>query len=227
MERLFSVLLDLLLPQPCAACSVAPGPLCGDCLRLLERRPRQCAPRPGCPPVWAAGPYSGVDRRVLLAFKEGGADALAAPLGARLAAVYAVTGWSGPDTLLVPVPGRGPPWRRSRPVDRLAAVCLERSAGAGRVARLLRYRRRARPQVGLGRDERLTNRRGAFVADPGAVGGPVRSGLRAVVVDDVLTTGATVAEAARALRDAGVPVVGAVVLAERGWWDGGSPGAGP
>ncbi|MEV2273961.1 phosphoribosyltransferase family protein [Nocardiopsis sp. NPDC049922] len=226
LERLFAVLLDLLLPQPCAACSGTPGPLCGDCRTLLERRPRQCAPRPGCPPVWAAGPYAGLDRRVLLAFKEGGVDALAAPLGARLAAVYAATGWSGPDTLLVPVPGRGPPWRRSGPVDRLAGVCLERSGGAGWVVPLLRYRRRARPQVGLGRAERLTNRRGAFAADPGAVGGGVGPGLRAVVVDDVLTTGATVAEATRALRSAGVPVAGAVVLAERGWWDSGSPDRG-
>ncbi|MFI6574407.1 ComF family protein [Nocardiopsis sp. NPDC050513] len=213
LERLFAVLLDLLLPQPCAACSAAPGPLCGDCRALLERRPRQCTPRPGCPSVWAAGPYAGIDRRVLLAFKEGGVDALAAPLGARLAAVYAATGWSGPDTLLVPVPGRGPPWR-SGPVERLAAVCLERSADAGRVVPLLRYRRRARRQVGLGRAERLANRRGAFVVDRGAVGGA--GPFRAVVVDDVLTTGATVAEAVRALRAAGVAVAGAVVVAERG-----------
>ncbi|MCY9785558.1 ComF family protein [Nocardiopsis sp. EMB25] len=218
--RLFAALLDLLLPQPCVACAVASGPLCGDCLALLDRRPRRCAPRPGCPPVWAAGPYAGYDRRVLLAYKEGGADALTGPLGGRLAAVYAATGWAGPDTLLVPIPGRGPPWHRGGPVARLADACLDRSGHVGRVAPLLRYRRRARPQVGLGRAERLVNRVGVFTAVTGSVGlGDVGTGAlaghRAVVVDDVLTTGATVAEAARALRCAGVPVVGAVVLAER------------
>ncbi|WP_116244910.1 ComF family protein [Nocardiopsis sp. FIRDI 009] len=218
--RLFAALLDLLLPQPCVACAVEPGPLCGDCLALLDRRPRRCAPRPGCPPIWAAGPYAGYDRRVLLAYKEGGADVLAGPLGGRLAAVYAATGWAGPDTLLVPVPGRGPPWHRGGPVARLAEACLDRSGRSGRLAPLLRYRCRSRPQVGLGRAERLVNRVGVFVADPGSagprdVGSEGMAGLRAVVVDDVLTTGATVAEATRALRRADVPVVGAVVLAER------------
>nr|WP_073704391.1 phosphoribosyltransferase family protein [Nocardiopsis sp. TSRI0078] len=217
---MLAALLDLLLPHPCAGCAGPSGPLCGDCLAVLERRPLRCAPRPGCPPVWAAGPYAGHHRRVLLAYKEGGADALAAPLGERLAAAYTASGLAAPGTLLVPVPGRGPPRDPRAPVTRLALTCLADAGGAdaGRVVPLLRYRGRRRRQAGLGRAERLANRAGAFVADlPGA--GAAESGAApggaAVVVDDVLTTGATVAEAARALRARGIRVAGAVVLAER------------
>lgn len=214
LRRPFAALLELLLPQPCAGCSGPSGPLCPACWRVLDRRPRRCRPRPGCPPVWAAGPHAGYNRRVLLAYKEGGMHALATPLGERLAATYAASGWPAPGALLVPVPGRGPQYPRRGPVRRLSEVCLARAGGAaaGRVAPLLRYRCRARRQVGLGRAERLANRAGVFsvTPEPRGAGGAV-----AVVVDDVLTTGATIAEATRALRAAGVRVVGAIVLADR------------
>ncbi|NKY97518.1 ComF family protein [Nocardiopsis alborubida] len=222
LRWILGALLDLLLPQPCAACAGPSGPLCADCLTALRRRPHRCAPRPGCPPVWAAGPYAGRHRRVLLTYKEGGADALAAPLGGWLTAAYTASGLARPDTLLVPVPGRGPPGDPRAPVTRLARACLAEAggAGAGRVAPLLRHRSRSRRQAGLGRAERLANRAGTLVADrplpraPAAVPGTGAGGV-AVVVDDVLTTGATVAEATRALRARGIAVAGAVVLLER------------
>ncbi|USY19094.1 ComF family protein [Nocardiopsis exhalans] len=273
VRRLLSVLLDplleLLLPRPCAGCAGPGGPLCTGCHAVLERRPHRARPRERCPPVWAAGPYSGYHRRVLLAYKEHGDEQLTAPLGERLACAYRASGWAAPDTLLVPVPGRGPSARHG-PVLRLARACahLAGESVTGGVAPVLRYRRGARRQVGLGRAQRLANRVGAFTAAPGPVrarrglgkrgarvlGGagpeatgsvregveravPVRGapgrrgggrrgtgrgernrwelhGRRVVVVDDVLTTGATVAEAARALREEGATVVGALVLAE-------------
>lgn len=214
LRRPLAALLDLLLPQPCAGCAGPTGPLCSACAAVLNRRPRRCPPRAGCPPVWAAGPHAGYDRRILLAYKEGGTGSLAGPLGERLAATYTASGWSAPDTLLVPVPGRGSQYRRHGPVPRLAEACLSSAGGAaaGRVAPLLRYQRRARRQVGLGRTARLANRAGVFGA------GPVprwARGAVTVVVDDVLTTGATIAEATRALRASGMRVAGAVVLADR------------
>lgn len=222
LPKVLAALLDLLLPQPCAGCASSSGPLCADCLAVLEHRPHRCAPRAGCPPVWAAGPYAGRHRRVLLAYKVDGSDGLATALGGRLAAAYTASGLAAPDTLLVPVPGRGPPHDPQAPVARLARSCLARVGGAeaGRVVPLLRYRNRPRRQAGLSRTERFANREGAFVADgpPGRGIGAV-SGMGArgavVVVDDVLTTGATVAEASRALRAAGVEVAGAVAFAER------------
>ena len=212
LRRLCAAFLELLLPHPCAGCAGPDGPLCTECRRLLQRRPRRCAPRPGCPPMWAAGPHGGHDRRVLLAFKEGGADALAVPLGERLARVYTASGWSSPNTLLVPVPGRGSP-SGTGPVTRLVESCLAASGGveAGRTAPLLHHRGRTGRQVGLGRAERLRNRTGEFVSGrmPACA-----EGMPAVVVDDVVTTGATIAEAVRALRAAKIRVVGAIVLNE-------------
>ena len=162
--------------------------------------------------MWAAGPHGGHDRKVLLAFKEGGADALAVPLGERLARVYTASGWSSPNTLLVPVPGRGSP-SGTGPVTRLVESCLAASGGveAGRTAPLLHHRGRTGRQVGLGRAERLRNRTGEFVLGrmPACT-----EGMPAVVVDDVVTTGATIAEAVRALRAAKIRVVGAIVLNE-------------
>lgn len=219
---MLAALLDLILPHPCAGCSGPSGPLCADCAAVLWRRPHRCAPRPGCPPVWAAGPYAGRHRRVLLAYKEGGADALAEPLGRRLAAAYAASGLVGPGTLLVPVPGRGPARDPGGPLVRLAHACAADAGGAhaGRIVPLLRHRDRPRRQTGLGRTERRANRVGAFTVDrpygavPGAAPGGRCEGT-AVVVDDVLTTGATVAEATRALRSRGISVAGAIVLLER------------
>ena len=213
LARVRDALLDLLLPRPCPGCAGPAGdggPLCRTCRDALVLRPHRCAPRPGCPPTWAAGPYAGLHRRVLLAYKEGD-DTLARVWGERLAAVCEASGLVGADTLLVPVPGRGPPDDPRAPVARVAAVAGDRCRG-GAPLPLLRYRGRVRRQAGLGRRERLANRAGAFRA------GPVPAwavGRRAVVVDDVVTTGATLAEAARALRAAGLCVAGAVVLTER------------
>lgn len=208
---------DLVLGERCAGCGGAEGPLCHDCADVLDRRPHQCRPRPGCPPVWAGGPYAGRDRSVLLAFKNHGARALARPLGRRLAAVYAASGWLGPGTVLVPVPARASSARRRGhdPVPVLARAGIRQAGGAaaGRVLDLLEHRRAARPQVGLGRRERRENLRGALAVRPRA--GPLQ-GTDTVIVDDVLTTGATVADAARALREAGAHVLGAVVVVERG-----------
>ena len=214
LYALLVALLDLLLPRRCAGCAGPRGPLCSDCRASMARGPRPCVPRRGCPPVWAAGGHAGRERRVLLTYKEHGDPRLAEVLGERLTTALRASGRAGPDVLLVPVPGRWGDRSRDGPVARLARECA-RNAGTGYVrgtARLLRYRYAARPQVGLGRAERLANRAGAFVARPLP---PELSGCAVVVVDDVLTTGATLAEASRALRAEGVPVLGAVVLAER------------
>ncbi|MGQ4268410.1 ComF family protein [Nocardiopsis changdeensis] len=213
LVRIRDALLDLLLPRACPGCAGPAGggaPLCPMCRDALVRRPHRCAPRPGCPPVWAAGPYAGLHRRVLLAYKEGD-DALARVWGGRLAAVCEASGLVGADTLLVPIPGRGPPHDPRAPVARLAAAACGEHRG-GTLLPLLRHRGRVRRQAGLGRRERLANRAGAFRADPVPAWA---AGRRAVVVDDVVTTGATLAEATRALRAAGLRVAGAVVLAER------------
>ncbi|MFE1170233.1 phosphoribosyltransferase family protein [Nocardiopsis sp. NPDC058789] len=163
---LLDPLVELVLRRDCAGCSDPGDPLCVRCRTLLtDHRPRQARGRR--PPVWTAGPYAGRHRRVLLAFKHRGEHRLTRFLGERLAVAYRASGWAAPDTLLVPVPGRGG-WSGRGAVLRLALACAHEAgptATAG-VAPVLRYARRARPQVGLCRADRLVNRRGVFSAAP-------------------------------------------------------------
>ncbi|MDT0301611.1 ComF family protein [Streptomonospora wellingtoniae] len=211
----FEGLLGLLLGDHCAGCARPGGRLCPDCARALGTRPRPCRRRAGCPLVWAVGAYTGLERTALLAFKEQGARGLAVPLGARLAGAVAAAAACHPDALLVPVPAR-PAALRTRGYDPvlLMARAAERRCAAVRLPPepVLAHRRRVRDQVGLDRDRRRANLAGALeVRAPAAA-----AGRRVVLVDDVVTTGATLAEAARALRGAGAAVVGGAVLAERG-----------
>lgn len=213
-----SALADLVLEQHCAGCGGLDGPLCAACREVVDRGPWRCPARLGCPPVWAAGAYTGRGRAVLLAFKNGGYRALAEPLSRGLAAAVRAAAPTAERISLVPVPGRRSAVRKRgydpvRTVGAAAAVRLRAQGVAARVVCPLRYSRPTRDQVGLGAAARWVNLSGAMRARwPGkspAVGDAV------VVVDDVLTTGATLAEAARALTAAGIRVAGAAVVAER------------
>lgn len=215
--------LDLLLPRRCAGCGGAggrgPGALCAGCTTLLRGLPRSYGPSPappGLPRCWSATDYAGVARRVILAYKERGRTALAAPLAACLAGVAeaALRGRTG-RVVLVPVPSARAA-RRARghdPVGALAARTARLLAARGRpavAAPVLGQRRRVADQAGLGAASRAANLRGAFRA-----AGPVPPGL-CVLVDDVVTTGATLAEAARALGEAGArPALAITVAATR------------
>lgn len=170
----------------------------------------------GLPPVAAAGLYSDELRRLLLAAKERNALGLLPLLGDRLAAAVAWTilegEWGGGPVVLVPVPS-APSVVAERGVDltsafaRAAAARL-RSAGLdARAARRLRQARRPRDQSGLSRSDRLHNLAGAFRFAGRAPAGNV------LVVDDIVTTGATLAEAVRACAAAGVEPIGAATVA--------------
>jgi predicted amidophosphoribosyltransferase len=228
-------LADLVLPRICGGCGVPGAVLCGSCRRLLTR-PRLAQPRrhpPGFPPTVAAGAYAGPVRPAVLAFKEHGRAELAGPLGTALAlAVAAVLdglpeprGRAGP-VLLVPVPSSAAAVRhRGRDhVRELADVASAELRGAGvpaRTARLLGRvsGRRVRDSAGLDVLERRANLAGRFRALPPRTALP--QGSRLVLVDDVVTSGATLTEAARALRAApdvscpraDTPVLAAVVAA--------------
>ncbi|HEV7872366.1 MAG TPA: ComF family protein [Modestobacter sp.] len=206
-------LADLVLPRVCGGCGVPGAVLCGSCRRLLTR-PRLAQPRrhpPGFPPTVAAGAYAGPVRPAVLAFKEHGRAELAGPLGTALAlAVAAVLdglpeppAGSGP-VLLVPVPSSAAAVRhRGRDhVRELADVAGAELCAAGVPARTVRLLgrvsgRRVRDSAGLGAVERRANLAGRFRALPLRAALP--PGSRLVLVDDVVTSGATLTEAARAL----------------------------
>ncbi|GAA1932421.1 hypothetical protein GCM10009716_44540 [Streptomyces sodiiphilus] len=222
----------LVLPAVCAGCGAPPVVLCEHCRGELSGKPaREVRPVPapaGLPPVYAAAHYADQPRAVLLAHKERGALPLAAALGDALAnGVRAAAGASrGGPLWLVPVPSaRSAVARRGHDaVRRMALAAAGRLRGEGvpcRVLPLLRQRRPVLDQAGLTAVQRLANLTGALEA---SVGGLPDDGV-VVLVDDILTTGASLAEAARAVRAAGGrPAAAAVVAAVAAAPRGGRPG---
>jgi ComF family protein len=205
-------LLDLLLPPACAGCGGYGLLLCDACLASLRplshARGQFSAPDPGMVVgdalilALAAFEHSGVIRRALQRLKYGGAGRLAAPLAqASTPSLHELLAITGPAPL-VPVPVH-PARLRQRGYNQAAllAAVLGRDARLP-VADLLVRRRATTRQHGLNRAARLHNLRGAFDVRNGMVVPPT-----AIVVDDILTTSATLEACAIALRSAGAAQV--------------------
>jgi ComF family protein len=193
--------LDLLLAPRCAGCGGAGSWLCLSCRDLCE------PVRHGG--VTAAGTYGGSLREAIHRFKYGGERALASELGALVAACVARDLATGVALDLIVPAVLHRDRARARGYDQarlLAEVIAERTGLPLRVP--LRRIRHARPQVELDRSARAENVRGAFVAEAGSL-----HGARVALVDDVATTGATIAAATGALRAAGAREVRAYVVA--------------
>jgi predicted amidophosphoribosyltransferase len=194
--------LAILLPVECAGCSAPDRGLCPECAAELVAEPGVRAV--GTVRVWTGLRYERVVRRVILALKEEGrtdvARALARPLGA---AIDRALDEAAPGSELLPVPTSRAAYRR-RGYDPVRLL-LRRSGYGG--ARVLRVARASGAQKALGLAGRAANRAGSFVATHRL------DGRSFVLVDDVLTSGATIAEAARAVEAAGGAVAGAATLA--------------
>ncbi len=201
---LLAALADLVQPVRCVACGSTSGALCAGCLPQLPAfRSRD---------AWAAAPYDGAVRTALLAYKERGRRDLAAVLGGLLArSVTAALGANRDPpgrVVLMSVPSaRSVAATRGgdhvlRLARRAAPACGARVAGDA-----LTLTRAVHDSAGLTAEQRVRNLGGAMAARP------ARPGLVAVLVDDIVTTGATLHEAHRALAAAGWPVLGAAVVA--------------
>ena len=228
LRSVLAALADLVVPEECVACAVPGAVLCRPCRRQLSGVARLVWPTPapsGLPPPYGVSDYSGVARAAILAHKEEGCFSLARPLGQALAAsirVAAAAGDAGGPLVLVPVPSSRAAVRRRGhdPLLRIAQVAARvlRAEGVDvGIARVLTIRRRVADQAGLGATQRAVNLAGALTVAPRprhhwgwAAREPPH---RCLLVDDVVTTGSTLAEAARALRAADVEVSAAAVVA--------------
>jgi ComF family protein len=196
--------LALLLPVECAGCGQADRAVCADCRAAL--RPEPSSRRlPDGTPVFSGLDYDGVAREVILAFKEQGRPELTRVLAPALAAAVVEAGTTldllGAEVVAVPASRRA---RRRRGFDPVPALVSR--AGLDR-ARVFAPARQHTAQKTLSVDERAANLDGVFEVTATV------TGRRFLLVDDVVTTGATLSAAAAALRSAGAEVLAAAVVA--------------
>ncbi len=215
LERGLSALpLGWLLGSPCPLCRKLP-PLsevtgtafCLACEQRLQLSPEGLL---GQRPLawWSSGNYGGTLRQLLLDMKLRPRPQLVAallkPLQPPLAALAAAQ--VGPAPLLVPIPS----WKRhGNPIPPLICSSLEKQLGLRRADLL----ERSHPVLGqhhLSRRLRQANQHGAFRCQPA---GERRRRRPVLIVDDILTTGATALNGALCLKAAGWPVLGLVCLA--------------
>lgn len=214
LARHFAPVVDVLYPPRCPACGVAivsQEGLCSDCWGTLEV-PAQTDRADGAVPVYAASYYNDTSRRLVLSYKHGGRIALARLL-ARLMAVRMPEPPSGAMLpLLVPVPlHRWRLWQRGFNQAALLARELERSGKGEAALDVLIRPRRTRSLGGLGRESRDRVLADAIRLNPARAQG--LAGRDVVIVDDVLTSGATSRACIAALSGAGAASIAVACFA--------------
>ena len=207
-------MLDLILPLECGGCGAPGTRWCDTCAGFLDVKtdePHVVSPRvdPGVP-VFSLGRYVGPRRQTIVAVKERGRRDLVGPLARALGlGIHRLIGWGILDTPLtvVPAPTRRLAARRrgGDPVSRIAQAATAANPDFT-VVGALRTRGFAQDSVGLGVADRERN-----IA--GRVRLTARPGGEVLLVDDIVTTGATARESARTLAAAGVRVVAVLTLA--------------
>ncbi|HEX3824981.1 MAG TPA: phosphoribosyltransferase family protein [Mycobacteriales bacterium] len=213
--------LDVIFPTDCAGCGQRGALACARCVAALSGPASLTWPSPappGLPPPWSVTAYSGPCRDLLLAYKERGAVGLRSTLAIPLAEAVraAATAAAAQRLVVVPAPSAARAVR-ARGDDvvltlaRRAASILRHDGLSIRVVPALRQGRQVADSSGLSAPERATNLAGALriqrTRSAALLGAPV------VIVDDLITTGATVAEAARVLRAEGNIVIAAATIA--------------
>lgn len=201
--RILSELSHLLFPTRCFGCNVLGVSICSSCRR--EWIPHYYKTHVGTLSVHSAVIYTQTASKIILAAKENGVrgadDLLIAAIAHVLNRARLDTGYF----TLIPVPSSNQSQRR-RGRSFIVDLTQEISRNTGiAVNDCLQVSRRVSDQSGLTRVQRISNMHGAFSIKPGAI-------LRgeALLVDDVVTTGATLREAARALNSQGFPSFGSV-----------------
>ena len=207
-------MLDLVLPLECGGCGARSTRWCAACAKEMAVRPDEphlISPRvdPGVP-VFSLGRYAGPRREAIVAVKEHGRADLVTPLALALrAGLIQLLTWGVVDIPLTIVPAPTRRWAATRrggdPVTRVAVAATARHGGVN-VVQALRTRALVADSVGLSSADRQRNIAGR-VRSVRPVAGEV------LVVDDVVTTGATARESVRVLQTAGATVVAVLAVA--------------
>lgn len=207
--HIFSTFSQLIFPSRCISCKTLGDSICVEC-RIFWRHKlhRTTVSRPEKILVYSSIQYSDVATKIVLAAKESSiksADILVAE-----AISYSLREWLREEWIdsLIPIPSRKSASRkRGRQFMEEIAHLISNESGH-RVAPVLNHSRTVRDQSDLNAQQRWNNLDGSMVV----TGNPLGLG-KVLVVDDLVTTGATLSEAARALRYAGIEVIGAVTAA--------------
>lgn len=203
---------ELIFPRACAGCGAPGEVLCPPCRDHLRQPPYMVArPRLLGAPVYALGPYSDIRRRIIIGMKERGNRPVREYVGAVFAAGLAHLSARGDiprEYTLVPAPTR-PRSARARGGDPVSAVChaAAQHQRVGVCAALTMGQSTA-DQSELNAQDRWANLQGRV-----RVRAPIAQGP-ALLADDVITTGATLAASIAALQATGVAVCGALVFAD-------------
>jgi ComF family protein len=220
LSGIASAALDLAFPAACAGCGREGEPLCIACRPSLDAR----LDLPGGTPIglpadlplpllqleWCA-PFAGPVRAALHQLKYAGERRLAGPLGEAVARRWNRVGRGA--TVVVPVPVHGQR-ERSRGYDQAALIAETAAARLGLpFVRALERHRATIAQFELDRDARSSNVAGAFRVASSSPGPSMVAGRWVLLVDDVVTTGATLAACAEALETAGAVAVSAIAVA--------------
>lgn len=205
--------LAYLFPVPCAGCGREGRALCPICVPQLA--PAVSTGRlAGVGPVTAGLAYDGVARATILALKEEGRSGLATALALPFAAAVSSALAADPPAVPVAIPSS----RAARRRRGFEPVRLLASRAGIRLAPVFLPARPHAVQKGLGVADRARNLDGVFALARSV------AGIRVLLLDDVVTTGATLAAAAEVLRAGGAEVGGAAVLAATPRRDGRSAG---
>jgi predicted amidophosphoribosyltransferase len=207
--------LDVILPVECGGCGVPSTRWCDACaveLSVAAGEPHVVNPRVDPQvPVFALGRYAGARRNAILAIKEHGRGDLTVPLARTLAiGVHRLLSWGilATPLTIVPAPTRRSAARRrgGDPVARIATTAVADHPGIT-VVPALRMKALARDSVGLGTSARERN-----IADRVLLRGR-RPDTEVLLVDDIVTTGATACESVRVLRAGGLRVAAVLAIA--------------
>lgn len=211
-------LVDVIWPRDCCVCGAPGRVLCQACRRhLAMHQPRWSGDIDHRVPIITSGDFTGVLHDVVWAYKEHRIRSLATPLGGLLAEAIASTlptpmyvgEPEGIDCVGIPMSARAH-WNRGDDlVGRILDVAIREARASGLLLQrvhALQYVRPTKDQRHLGAQDRWTNVTESLTVRR-------RSRQPVIVVDDVITTGATVSEAVRALTHAGVHVHAVVAIA--------------